>query len=944
MITLGIDYGASNIGIALVLATEAGENIPLFAGTLRVDTRHLKEKVETRAGIRRLRRTRKTKKRRLRNLHHALESLGLSPDETSKIIRFSKRRGYKSLFDEDSPDETNDDSELTYRFTREEFFKSLEKELSEWISDEARRTKALSICEKILNRHGNRDHEVRKLRIDNRGVSRCAWEGCRAVTPRLENALKEALSQQIYTVFQTPVRDNTVTRNEIDEALANLTELAKRLRNASGDDPNSEKKILRKKARSLLRHLRDRFFELDEAGLEKDKAWKYIESSLMNILENRGGRNRYCRFHSKEYVNTILQGKPVPFKKTIADSDIISRREQIAYAKIWRYIEARLLPLAPDGIDRIVVERTAFDLLAGSWKSITDATDAFKEDMYQQGPMYGFSSTGEMLREEFGGLCAYCGLPSSVLMDRDHILPRADFFFDSYLNIVPACPKCNSALKGRRPASEIAMTIHPDAYNAYDHYLRSKFKKRPMHFFHSIKKGILNLMKDPDRLWEAERYLSLITKQFSQIVQTQRSPRPFARYLSSKIGTLQGKTPEIRFKNGRHTALYRNVAYPEFDKYREKEEGNAINHALDAMLLASQLPDLYPVESLNIPLSSLKAWSASVKRKAPKPSADGIPSIQNLDRFVDGFEVVHGGGYIDVELRTMVWNQRDTMTHKQDPYGLSPKDKRPTKRKSALNLYNELKKEKSEKLKNKILLIHHPSLRKTVMDAVSSEGSGEKAAEALKSWLRDSVKNSLGDSNFSNHPGDQARKEALERFANSLTELIPDVIGVKNFDTGAWGRIDLERFDKQTGYIGQRYVTQPTNRGVVVAYPKKKEGSADLSRPCCLYLKQNCSVVPEELAVFKTLPEKLAKGRIFGSNDKKVSHLYQEIEHYLKDCGFFSYVLLTPGCVITYADGGSWFVRNFDKNEDFKKARLRNIVALRKNPFSQKSIPQKILT
>jgi hypothetical protein len=59
MITLAIDYGASNVGIALVRNTEAG-NEPLFAGTVILDARKLKEKVETRAGIRGLRRTRKT--------------------------------------------------------------------------------------------------------------------------------------------------------------------------------------------------------------------------------------------------------------------------------------------------------------------------------------------------------------------------------------------------------------------------------------------------------------------------------------------------------------------------------------------------------------------------------------------------------------------------------------------------------------------------------------------------------------------------------------------------------------------------------------------------------------------------------------------------------------------------------------------------------------------
>jgi RNase H-fold protein (predicted Holliday junction resolvase) len=36
MITLAIDYGASNVGIALVRNTEAG-NEPLFAGTVILD-------------------------------------------------------------------------------------------------------------------------------------------------------------------------------------------------------------------------------------------------------------------------------------------------------------------------------------------------------------------------------------------------------------------------------------------------------------------------------------------------------------------------------------------------------------------------------------------------------------------------------------------------------------------------------------------------------------------------------------------------------------------------------------------------------------------------------------------------------------------------------------------------------------------------------------------
>ena len=82
--------------------------------------------------------------------------------------------------------------------------------------------------------------------------------------------------------------------------------------------------------------------------------------------------------------------------------------------------------------------------------------------------------------------------------------------------------------------------------------------------FHTIKKGVLNLMRDPARVWEAERYLSLISNHFTEIVQTQRSPRPFARFLYSRLSILQKESPEIQFKNGRHTALYRYHRLPGF--------------------------------------------------------------------------------------------------------------------------------------------------------------------------------------------------------------------------------------------------------------------------------------------------------------------------------------------------------------------------------------------
>ena len=78
-VTLSIDFGYKNIGIALVRNQE-GTNIPLSAGTLLYDPFQLSTKVGPRAELRRGRRTRKTKRHRLNRLKRALLSLNLSGD------------------------------------------------------------------------------------------------------------------------------------------------------------------------------------------------------------------------------------------------------------------------------------------------------------------------------------------------------------------------------------------------------------------------------------------------------------------------------------------------------------------------------------------------------------------------------------------------------------------------------------------------------------------------------------------------------------------------------------------------------------------------------------------------------------------------------------------------------------------------------------------------
>ena len=87
----------------------------------------------------------------------------------------------------------------------------------------------------------------------------------------------------------------------------------------------------------------------------------------MNLIEQTGGRNRFCHQHSGQYVSHLITGKPVPFKRYLTEADMTSRRAGILFQKLWRYIEAKGFAVGPgQALTGWWVERTAFDLLAGT--------------------------------------------------------------------------------------------------------------------------------------------------------------------------------------------------------------------------------------------------------------------------------------------------------------------------------------------------------------------------------------------------------------------------------------------------------------------------------------------------------------------------------------------------------------------------------------------------
>ncbi len=936
--TLAIDFGSAYIGVALVRHQD-GENQPLFYGTLTYDAQQLKKALGPRPQLRRMRRTRKTKKARLRRLEASLRALGLDADTTAHLVRYCRRRGWKSLFGEKvqaSKRKKKDEEEIIFRFSREEFFAALEKEIAARVPQELR-ARVVDTCAKVLNRPGDPFQEVRLIRIHNRGSSRCAWEGCQRVTPRRDNALRDALAQFVYAIIDLDkVRADDRLRETIDAALTKAAELGKRLRRVAGQDPKHERQI-------LLRRLRKEMKPIKE--LANQATWKQNYENIKNLLDKSQGRNRYCREHSRQYVEFLLQGKPVPFKASLTEKGIVSRRQEVLFQKIWRYLEARLLPLAPEGIDRVIVERVAFDLLAGTYKQRQKLGDKDLEAMYQHGPRRGFENTLAMLKEEFGGLCAYCGQPRGDILEREHILPRREFVFDSYLNLVPACPHCNRMLKAGNPPSGNSLTIHENAYQAYVDYLNKEFKNKPPHLFHTMKKGILKLMCQPERVWEAEQYLALIAKNLSEITGTQRGPRPLARYLCEKLRQHYGKRPQVAFRSGRHTALWREAAYPDFDKLREKEEGGVINHALDALILACKLPaPRDQLEALNLRPRDLKAWTAAVAQAAPPPGPHGVPEAPEPDFITPGFEELLAGNCVKVNLALFNWNRKDKSVHRQDVYGWHQEKKVPTKRQAASELAAELKKAGKKKAAKIIESVIHPGLRATLEAAAQGDQPGQAAAQALAQWLRKSLRGSLRRARFSSHPADQRRRQLLQDFVDGKEETIPAIVGVARLRADATGKADLERVEPATGRRIHRYVADPANIAKIVGY-KAVEGKVDRSSPLVLDWRQSWALLPA-LGQLPPVPEGPLRGRALGQPRPGRKEWFAALEAYLASLGVVEYALVSQGCVLLYEDGSQRYLRNFSTSKDqggFKNAFLRGIVALRRSPLTDSVIPNKKL-
>ncbi len=905
--TLAIDFGSKYIGIALVSHPEPRRNQVLYAATLVVDAKPLNALVENRAQVRRLRRTRKTHRMRLRRLAQALAGIA----NAGEILRFCRRRG----FSYDVADDHDQDSH-SFHCHRSAFFQALRAEVSRLIPPEYQ-AKVLKACSTHLNESCRKEAEIRRARFENRGPTRCNWAGCNNHVPRAGNDFKSRLQQTLFgwlvPVFaESPDRDRL--RRSIDHWITVLEGCARGyVKFPQGETRKEIDARVKKTYKNLLARVPK---EASHETAEKFKEnWQeHYRKAVSAILRGeQSGRVRYCRRHSEEFVNYRLAGKVIPNREDITEADLVSRKQQIVFARIWRLVESRLLPLAGGTIDRVVVERVAFDVLAGPFKARLELPPDKASAMYWHGPQLGFTSRLDMLREEFGSRCAYCGNLGAT-EQVEHLLPRSAFPFDSYFNILPACAACN-ARKGARTPLEAGMVVHPEAYEAFGEYIR---KRKVPHVYHTIKKGLLNLLRRPSSSGEAERRLAMLANDLVTITATQRSPRPLARYLAGKLEKRSGRRPAIAYRAGRHTALYRSALLPEFDKQQVKEEQDLRNHAVDAIVLGCDLPSASALENKEWRLGAagIGAWFESVRAAAPETLL-GLPRVEPV-KWVPFFEEDLGGGYCSIDLSAFNWNRKRKATHQLDPFGQT-KDGKPLKRVPAASVLEALRDPKTRV--RQIELIAHSSLRMLLRE------DPDQSPANFVGWLQRSIR----ADKMGNHPTDKARQQILQRFALAPVEKvvsgdepIPGVIGIRCINLGSVNKLGVSRVDSK-GRQFQYYQAQPVVREVYVGY-RLRDGELDRKKPVEFTVSQSFEVRQKAGGKQTTVdvPEgNPLRGRPLGSREPLKEFLARWQAEFAELCarhGVVKVFRITQGCVIEKTNGTRFQFRNFDKGGAWRKA------------------------
>ncbi len=976
---LAIDQGEVHFGICL--AEYDGRLVrPLFLGTAYLEPTPLAALVEDRAMRRRTRRTAKEHRRRMKRLRDLLGGHGgpleIHPELLKAVVAFAKRRGH---FYAEGEDESA--AERGEAIPHAEFKKALLGFLTTLISDPSCRAAVERVCASVLDQKSRRP-----MRVDARKVGLCQWAGCTshrtmAGVGSLVQGLSGKLRPFIEAKVLSPATVEAVARAAVEEENVGPTALIRRFDTALLEGfgltqktdvrgkPLPPEKSLEAWLTELEQSLPDEAYDLTLARRQKVKLlarWhrpKRKESVRPGVLRDleygrNGGRSRFCPAHQAEYLETFLKGERWPQRM---ESQEVSRRLSILADKLTTYLQRRVLgqPLRP--VDHLVVESAAFDTLRmlrprvpqdGGEKPhrLSLAEEERLYELYWEGPRTGYQNTKAMLREEFGGLCAYCGRPLGETFEEDHALPRQRFPMEGYLVRVPACTACNRA-KGIHSLVSLGGGIHADALAAFTSYVKKRkaVRQGAIHPALDVKKGLLqNLTK--------ERLTERLTRYGGDLERTERSLHELAgswmlrttatarhgRFLRQALASrLQIPQAQAQTVSGRHTALLRDALTNawDYDKEAAKAEGDHVeNHALDAYVLA-----LGTLTGCFARLALAERFNRDTEDVLAETVACADPGFRSLQRFqldclpvpgaeartarmgvVSGEHPERGVNLISLRPSSPKHSWFDTTL-----YALTGPNHGQPARRIAVGAFWDTLRDRKEKGRHLLERLTNLPLRNRLLTAW---GRGTHAVgQALVAWYKQTAQSYDRPGphvQHTSHPTIQARWQRIRTFLDNPSATVADIPAEFSL------RVKQEGRGVPTPLLRQGHRHSRLAAGGVVAkvigYRHGSNDRLERTRPIILSVQPDWSVGLEKQGGYRDLPEfpeKLAAPLAHDGTPFEPRRRQKQvaIEVWLSAAGCVEQHWVRAGSTIRYDDSRREFVRN---HKDAPPTRYLGIVAV----------------
>jgi len=775
---IGIDPGDRYIGLAIAAVDDKDIAYPVHLAVidLRESSQQtdLRKLVAQRAQHRRARRTRKSLKARLADINKVLMREKVPAQEAEAVAALCRRRGWKPDKGE-ADSKPEEEKEGAIRRSREEVLAALKELISR--SAPSLSHKGLTELLAILNAPGH-GHG-----LDNRRVGTCGFPSCTRKRARGVDYPALWLGAAVLNHLLPP------ERKEARQCF--LRCLQAEYGDISADDYSRfrcQSQIKREKAYEAVRNAwgkTKKRFSLPEKVVENLERILRDGRRRIREAENTGGtRLHFCPEHWHERVRSLASGEVPPQGKSTSPGHSVVW-EAVA-AKLGSYIQGEVLPRLPKDaeIEEVAVERAAFDLIhLGSGRpSLNIIQEARWLGPYGQLRRLVKEDADEkrLLAAETQDLCALCGRLLGDDIDRAHILPREQVGGYPYLAVVAAHTRCNTQMGSR------LARIAPEAVEAMKE-VRSQLLRRQqfVHAWFDAKLGILNSLAADWGEKGPPPVESYMRRTFASREATMQGSDRLGEVVVRAIQEANRGNPGLRKRSASEVSGARLAAVsqrgevePWFLKSLEKQQGDVVNHAMDAFITAALPPAEFVgqrgdkrfysvsperlIQRLQI-LRKQEDWEEAC-RQVWHPQPENL-----LDKKTESFPAL---SVMSLTMRR-VWRQayvQDTRQRQEDT-------KRGAYRQPAQEWLDVLQKKKDlNKIKAHLENLQFKPLQDAALQAFEESASNSKDLKGVKEAVRDAVVRFLKESTLAGlegakpgptegHPVRKARIESLKKWA-----------------------------------------------------------------------------------------------------------------------------------------------------------------------------------